>query len=234
MRPAQRFAQQQEALKAALDGRQARIWTALPGTVETFDPEAVTVEAQPAVKGVVHHRDATSEAVDLPRLVDVPVVFPRGGGVTLTFPVTTGDECLIVFASRCIDGWWQSGGSQLAPELRMHDLSDGFAIIGPQSQPNRISGISTDTAQLRTDDGKAYIELDPASHDINLKTAGNVNATISGTMTGNSAGWNITGDVNVNGSITATGDVIGAGISLDKHIHTGDSGGATGAPETAK
>lgn len=57
-------------------------------------------------------------------------------------------------------------------ENRKHDLSDGFAWFGPQSQPNKISSISTSTAQLRSDDGKAYIELDPTSHAVNVKTPG--------------------------------------------------------------
>ncbi|MFW8450019.1 Gp138 family membrane-puncturing spike protein, partial [Klebsiella pneumoniae] len=65
-------------------------------------------------------------SVNLPLLVDVPVVFPRGGGCTLTFPVKPGDECLVIFADRCIDFWWQSGGIQEPVDERMHDLSDAF------------------------------------------------------------------------------------------------------------
>lgn len=46
------------------------------------------------------------------------------------------------------------------------------------------------------------------------------------------AGVAIKGNVTVQGSITATGDVIGGGISLDTHTHTGvESGGSnTGGP----
>jgi hypothetical protein len=69
--------------------------------------------------------------------------FPRGGGCTLTFPVKEGDECLVIFADRCIDFWWQSGGIQEPVDGRMHDLSDAFCIVGPQSQAKKISGIST-------------------------------------------------------------------------------------------
>ena len=69
----------------------------------------------------------------------MPVVFPGGGGFALTFPVAAGDECLVVFASRCIDAWWQSGGVGEPMEPRMHDLSDGFALIGVRSQPAHVS-----------------------------------------------------------------------------------------------
>ena len=72
------------------------------------------------------------------------MVFPGGGGWSITFPVSKGDEALVVFASRCIDDWWQSGGVGIQPDLRMHDLSDGFAIIGPRSQPRKLNpAIST-------------------------------------------------------------------------------------------
>ena len=42
------------------------------------------------------------------------MVFPGGGGFALTFPVAAGDECLVVFASRCIDDY--ETGVRLAQE----------------------------------------------------------------------------------------------------------------------
>ncbi|HDK0301007.1 TPA: translation initiation factor IF-2, partial [Escherichia coli] len=84
----------------------------IPGIIQSFDPEAVTAVIQPAIKGVEHDASGAEVSVNLPLLVDVPVIFPRGGGCTLTFPVKEGDECLVIFADRCIDFWWQSGGIQ--------------------------------------------------------------------------------------------------------------------------
>ena len=137
-----RWAEPVEALRAALDGRQAEMWTALPGIVQSFDPAAMTVSVQPAVAGRISDEAGKAASVDLPILPDVPVVFPGGGGFALTFPVAAGDECLVVFASRCIDAWWQSGGVGEPMEPRMHDLSDGFALVGVRSQPHRLSPVS--------------------------------------------------------------------------------------------
>ncbi|MDR7283533.1 hypothetical protein J2X84_002357 [Pseudomonas corrugata] len=139
---------------------------------------------------------------ELPLLVDCPVQFPAGGGCTLTFPVKAGDECLVVFSSRCIDAWWQSGGIQAQPELRMHDLSDGFALLGFRSQPRVIHGISTTATQLRSDDGAAFVEVNPTSHAITLTAPGGVT---------------INGDVQVNGKVDTTGDVKAGTISLQNH-----------------
>jgi hypothetical protein len=98
-----------EALRAALGGHQTGVWTALPAIIQSFDATKLTCVAQPAIKAQVRAQDGSTSWVSLPLLVDVPVCFPRGGGCTLTFPVAAGDEALIVFSSRCIDAWWQSG-----------------------------------------------------------------------------------------------------------------------------
>lgn len=181
----ERWGDQQEAIRLAMLGLQARMWTALPGIVVSFDPEACTAVIQPAVGGVTQGQDNRLAAAELPLLVDVPVVFPRGGGCMLTFPVQAGDEALVVFASRPIDGWWQSGGVQRPATARMHDLSDGFAFVGPMSRPSVPSGISTTAAELRTDDGSTVIRVQAGAVSIqaaNITLQGNV-AITGGTLT---------------------------------------------------
>lgn len=150
-----------EAARAALDGRQAEIWTALPGIVTAYDTVAMTVSVQPAISGTITGEDGTARRASLPLLVDVPVSFPMGGDFVLTFPVAAGDECIVVFSARCIDGWWQSGGVQAPAEHRMHDLSDGMAIVGLRSQARKLANVNTEHVQLRSQDGLTYIEIQP-------------------------------------------------------------------------
>lgn len=147
----------------------------MPGIIQSFDPDAVTAVVQPVIKGVEQDESGADVSLNIPLLVDVPVIFPRGGGCTLTFPVKEGDECLVIFADRCIDFWWQSGGIQEPVDGRMHDLSDAFAIVGPQSQAKKISGISTSAVELRSDDGAAKLSLNPASGAINGTAPGGFN-----------------------------------------------------------
>jgi hypothetical protein len=47
----------QEALRLVLEGHQAQVWTALPAIIESFDPDAVTCVAQPAIKAQVRAPD---------------------------------------------------------------------------------------------------------------------------------------------------------------------------------
>nr|DAM97594.1 MAG TPA: baseplate component [Caudoviricetes sp.] len=156
-----------------LDARAAAIKmrVCVPGIIQSFDVAAQTVTVQPALREKML-ADGDESWIDIPLLVDVPIVVPRAGGYALTLPIQAGDECLVVFGDMCMDGWWQSGGVQNQVECRRHDLSDGFAIIGVWSQPRVIPGYSTGSAQLRNDAGSAYVEL--AGDTINI-VGGTVN-----------------------------------------------------------
>lgn len=179
------------SLLAALAGNQTGIWTAMPGIIQSFNPSKLTVTIQPAIQSSLERKDGTWEWVDLPLLVDCPVIFPNGGGFILTYPLVPGDECLVIFASRCIDNWWLSGGVQRQAEIRLHDLSDGFCMPGPISQPNIPGGISTSAVQMRTKDGTASVSLNTATKAVTVTTPGA--ATI------NAANINLNGVLTING-----------------------------------
>lgn len=238
---------------AVFQKRQAGLWTAIPAIIQSFNSNALTVTARPAIKGIVTDETGNAVSVSLPLLLDCPVVFPHSGGLSLTFPINQGDECLIVFASRCIDSWWQNGGIQPPMEMRMHDLSDGFAICGAWSQPKVIGAWSNSEAQLRTDDGTAYVAVNVSNKNCTVKTTANIvldagqtvtikagtKATfdapiieIAGTMT-NSAGRGSGGAATFNRGAKTSEDFVASGISLKGHVHSGvqTGGGKTGVPE---
>jgi enamine deaminase RidA (YjgF/YER057c/UK114 family) len=226
MLQSERSADSEEALRVALDGHQAGVWTAMPAIIESFDADRLTCTAQPAIKAMVRAKDGSTSWVALPLLVDVPVCFPRGGGCTLTFPIAAGDEALIVFSSRCIDSWWQSGGVQVQAELRMHDLSDGFAIPGPFSQATKISGFSATTTQLRSNDGETFVDLDPTGQVVKVKApAGIVLDTPIVTVTGVVNVQNVDSaptSMEINGNTNFTGQVSANGKRIDEtHTHNG-------------
>lgn len=203
MRRTERVNELQQAIQAALNGLQVGIWTALPGIVVSYNPAQMTLVVQPTIQAQVMDKDGTLSWQTLPQLLDVPVCFPNGGGFALTFPIAVDDEVLVVFSSRCIDNWWYQSGIQTQAQLRLHDLSDGFAIIGPRSRLRVLPSISTDSVQLRTEDGTTFVELKPGQ-------------------------INIAGNVHVTGGVVTTGDVVANGISLHDHEHPdiGDPGGS--------
>lgn len=215
MDPRERNASPVEVLQGAMDGRQAEIWTALPCIVETFDPVAMTLTAQPSTLIQYRNPQGGLDLLQMPLLLDCPVMFPGGGGVTLTFPVRKGDECLVVFASRCIDSWWQSGGVQAPSEFRMHDLSDGFAFVGVRSQPRRFTVGSV--AQLRSDSGMTSVDVDGDGEIINLTSPNPVTITAPA--------------LHVTGAIVAGFGGLDA-VNVQTHIHSGvmEGGSVTTAP----
>lgn len=149
----------QETFRASFRGEQSKLWTAIPAIVLDVNLERQIITAEGAIKGVLTNKDGSKTYIDPPVFINVPICFPRGGGYAITFPLRAGDEVLLVFSSRCIDGWWQSGGVQTPPDLRMHDLSDGFAIPGPTSIPNALSGVSSNSLRIMNEEATKYVEI---------------------------------------------------------------------------
>lgn len=212
----QQFASTQEQAHAAqIESRFKDLHTMLPGIIQSFDAAKQTAVVQPAIKRIFTELGP----VNLPLCVDVPVAFPGGGDFFLTFPVKAGDECILMFSERAIDNWYDKGGVQLPSEYRIHDLSDGVAIVGLNSQPKKLAALQTTGAELRTRDRATYLRLEAGT----IYIKGNLN--IQGNL-------DITGDTNQTGTVTASVDVVGGGKHLKTHTHGGVQvgGGVTGPP----
>jgi len=131
---------------------------ALPGIVESFDPEAGTAVIRPAVK--LHRSDqhviprfgtpgerasgsfsvengqqprvAEGEAGGSPRSSDVPLPLLRNVPVYLPEDreISPGEFALVIFADCDIDAWFETGEVSVPVSSRQHDLSDAFAFVG--------------------------------------------------------------------------------------------------------
>lgn len=156
-----------DILRQAFFSMLKQVWTALPGEIVSFDAEKQTAEIQPTIK-IKENVAGELKEFTLPILPDVPVCFPHGGGFAFSFPLKKGDEVLIVFSSRCIDGWFSSGGVQSESEERLHSLSDAFAIPGPFSQKKKLAAFNSGAVEIRTEDGKTKVSL--SSSGIDLET----------------------------------------------------------------
>lgn len=142
---------------------------------EDLDPVTQTVTVQIAIQERV--RTVKGPAWwDVPPIVKVPVIMPRGGGYAVTLPLKKGDEGLLVFCDTCFDNWWKNGqdnspvaantkkssGSQRQNEVRRHYVHDcGFAP-GMWSQKHLLSNYATNSLQIRADDGNTIIDVSDA------------------------------------------------------------------------
>ena len=227
MRREERLDDQELGIREALDTQQSKMWTAIPAIVVDVDLDAQTLSAQPSIQAVVRDKENNSANVTLPVLINVPIIFPRGGGFALTLPVASGDEVLVVFSCRCIDSWWQSGGIGAQVEQRMHDLSDGFAILSPTSQPKKLSGVSSDSVQIRNSSGETYVEID-ATGKINLISSTEIEVTAPTITLNGSTEIEVisptilfNGNAEVTGNLKIDGNLMNGGISFTSHVHGG-------------
>ena len=213
----ERYQDREEQIRTAFDGLKSGLWTMLPGIIVSFDPITLTAAVQPAVKALMV-TDAGLSPIDMPILPHCLVHYPRGGGCSITFPIMPDDECMVLFASRQLDGFWQSGQAQPPSDFGKHEISDGVALVGLTSRAKPLAGVSTDSVQVRSDDGLTVFDLNPSAQTIALTAPG---------------GIFLNGPVMADSTITAIGDVTGAGIDLKAHVHAGvqTGQGTTGPAE---
>lgn len=252
----QRLADPNDTFRMKMSQILCDLRVALPCVVQNFYPDKMTVDVQIAVMEKLNvNTGGVPVATDVPIggpngiLVDVPVLIPGGGGFYLTFPIQPGDECLVIFADMCYNAWWQNGGTANSQEFkRRHDLSDGFALFMPRSQPEVIDSYNPDAMELRNADGSCKIQfadgdgspdeisiLATGDNIINLQTfSGNINISAGGPV-------NLSGipQINVNSPIvfndmatfqagaTFNGSTTIDGRTFLTHTHTGVQSGAS-------
>lgn len=223
-----------QIIKNAIQSELANLWTALPCEVVSYDSEAVTIEAQPLIKIPITLPTGEIETIELPMLLDVPVMFPCAGGFTITHPIKAGDECYVSFADRSIDVWWQSGGIQNPFDTRKHDLSDGFAFFRPQSQAKKISDISTENLEIRNDENTCKIQITPDGviNFIGSKSVFHHPVEMQQTLAVAGA-TTMHANLDVSGKSTMTGGTSISGIEFETHKHSGVQTGSsdTGNPK---
>lgn len=103
----------------------------------------------------------------------------------ITFPISVGDDCVLLFSDREIESWFINGDAQPVNYQRMHDLTDAFAIFGIRSIPKMIE-VMQDALHLFYGSSQIYLK------DETVDIVGNTT---------------ITGNTQNNGTITATGQI---------------------------
>jgi len=216
-------------IEQSIKHSQANIQTALPAKVISFNGHTVTCEI------MLNKILTNGQQIEFPPLVDVIVQFPHAGGFCFTVPINAGDEGLVIFASRCIDGWYESGTKSPPLDNRMHDLSDGIFIPGVNSQPNRISDFYHDGISMQTNDGLTYIRLaknkiyikGDIEHVGNSQQVGNLSLVGSYNQIGQ---WTQQGGEAKAMGIISAEKIISGGIDLENHRHV-ETGTITEKPQ---
>lgn len=117
------------------------------GIIESFDATKQVAKIQLVDNWVINTFTGRSENRIEP-IVNCPVVFPYGTNGGITFPVTKGDECLVLFNDRNLQNWQMTGAITTPATQRMHSITDAIALVGISSVPNAIPDFNNTYPQL--------------------------------------------------------------------------------------
>lgn len=90
-----------------------------------------------------------STTTNYPITAEAPVICLGGGGGALTFPISAGDECLILFNDRDLDNWFVGGTGSPNGTARLHSFADAIVLVGLRSLPNILLNYDTTRVSLR-------------------------------------------------------------------------------------
>jgi len=221
-----------------------------PGRIVTYYPENQTADIKISAEKVYSNFDGKNKQTERQILKGVPVHTPYGGGWSLTFPIKTGDTCLIAFSQIGYDHWFyndkDAGGTiikQPVPHLMRHfSEDDGFAMVGFNTLPRKIQSYHATHSQWRNNvadqvislnDDKSITITSPVSVTINSpKTIVNsadvdvncstADITASSKVTLDTPLTEITGNLLMTtGNFTMTsGTFSGQGVNFNTHVHS--------------
>ena len=160
-----------EIVKSLQDKISSSIRVSLPGVVESYDYKAQKADIRVDIKELYNN----NTELEYPILANVPVIFPRSGGASITLPVKQGDGCLVIFLDRDITNWLLGASKQKPATKRIHHLSDAVAFVG--LSPFVKASLAENNDDLLLTYSGANIRLKPngivdihSAKEVNIKT----------------------------------------------------------------
>jgi len=121
-----------ELIKTAIEFYFDQFFTTVVARVESYDATKQEADLVPVTKVQVYDDNDKLVEDDLPKLVNVPVAFPRSGDWFMSYPVSVGDTMTVVIASRDFSDWRSTGHDSVAKDVRVNPFNGAIAI------PNNI------------------------------------------------------------------------------------------------
>lgn len=90
--------------------------------------------------------------IDYPILIDCPVIILSGGQSGISFPISVGDDCLVLFNDRDINNWFAGEKNTELESNRLHSLSDGIALVGLKSLNDSLENYDEENVHIFNED----------------------------------------------------------------------------------
>ncbi len=145
-----------QVIAKALDARVADMHVCTPARVVAYDSAKQSVDVQPILRQA--HVDETGARVPerLPVVTSVPVSFPGGGGMTITFPIAVGDTGMLHFSEASLDKWLTYGGNDVDPgDDRRFCMADGMFVPGLRDFAHARASAPADHVRIGRDGAAA-------------------------------------------------------------------------------
>lgn len=176
------------------------------GEIVSFNSSTQTAEVSVKMTYQVN-----GKIMEYPLLIDCPCIIVGGGKGRLTFPISSGDSCLVLFNDRDIDNWYASGQTMPPRTGRKHSFSDAIALVGLHNSQNKITDYLATGTELKYGDSTIKLE----DNKVTLTNGSSSIILSNGSI-------QITGAVAITGSFTVNGKDVG-----DTHRHSGVASGTS-------
>jgi hypothetical protein len=118
------------------------------GKIEEFNELEQIATVSIEYQRQVENNPDTFERADYPNLIDIPVIVLGGGNGSIRFPIKAGDNCLVLFNDRDLDGWFTTGSKGPLSSDRKHSFCDGVALVGIRSMADSFDDYDPDRTEL--------------------------------------------------------------------------------------
>ena len=177
-----------QALDSYFEQAMTGVHTSLPGEVVDYNETSHRAKVKPSVLMLM----GNGIQIELPELLEVPVLFPSAKSFDLEFPLEKGDKVMLVFQEQDISSWKKGDKDPYSETASRFSLDSAIAVPGlfpePQKGKARIcvdkNGVITWSAKKIVFDGQLVVHKDLI----------------------------VRGDVFV-------GDGVGPGVSMKQHVH---------------
>lgn len=149
-----------DIIRQAINYELRGVNSCIPASIVSYDYTKQQATVQPLLKARYKNGTTQGDIQSLPKITNVPVIFPKGGTFHMHWPLSVGDSVLLVFSQRSLDNWLVDGNEEAPQDPRMFDFSDAIAI--PGLIPFSPASPAEDNENFVIQMGSAKMKLDPS------------------------------------------------------------------------
>lgn len=155
-----------ETIRRVIENQFLHFHTAMPAVITHYESKNQKAFVKPLIKQTYYN----GKVIEMPIIVNVPVIFPHNSKAGMKFPLNSGDTVLVIFSESCLERWLSASSNEEVENGydRRFDLSDAIAIpclyplnanqFGSDEEQQEAIFIFNDAKVLLDSNGKIVIK----------------------------------------------------------------------------